>query len=171
MKAFGGRNHGAESATSPTRQSYGKWIGLLGILSLTQAQGPTSSQEMTYLECGGPNVTIPYCLRCAECVMECGGPDVVVPWCRPEDEVNPPMPGLFPRKRLGEDGKPFIVGQWQLDTALADSTDREMVWAGEVKWNVAPKKEMENSAALCWAVKAEDGSDKLVYQCVNAGLE
>ncbi|RKL33985.1 hypothetical protein BFJ72_g9767 [Fusarium proliferatum] len=170
MKAFGGRNHGAESATSPTRQSYGKWIGLLGILSLTQAQGPTSSQEMTYLECGGPNVTIRYCLRCAECVMECGGPDVVVPWCRPEDEVNPPMPGLFPRKRLGENGKPFIVGQWQLDTALADSTEREMVWAGEVKWNVAPKKEMENSAALCWAVKAEDGSDKLVYQCVNAGL-
>ncbi|CCT68146.1 uncharacterized protein FFUJ_06911 [Fusarium fujikuroi IMI 58289] len=175
MKAFGGRNHGAESATSPTRQSYGKWIGLLAILSLVQAQGPSTSQEITYLECGGSNVTIPYCLQCAECRMECGGPNVVVPWCRPcQDQCDEiivlPMPGIYPRKRLGEDGKPFIVGQWQLDTALADSTDREMVWAGEVKWNVAPKKEMENSAALCWAVKAKDGSDKLVYQCVNAGL-
>ncbi|KAF4436833.1 hypothetical protein FACUT_6102 [Fusarium acutatum] len=172
MKAFGSCNHEVAGAKNPPRQSYRKWIGLLAILSLVQAQGPIPSQEVTYLECGGPNVTIPYCLRCAECVMECGGPDVVVPWCLPcQDEcVTPPGPGTLPRKRLGEDGKPFIVGQWQLDTALAESTDREMVWAGEVKWNVAPKKGRENSAALCWGVEAEDGSGKLAYQCVNAGL-
>ncbi|KAF5723824.1 hypothetical protein FMUND_1432 [Fusarium mundagurra] len=155
--------------------SYRKWIGLVAILSLVQAQEPISSQETFYLECGGPNVTIPYCLICPECRMECGGPDVVVPWCRPcqdqcDEEISPPGQGTLPRKRLGEDGKPFIVGQWQLDTALAESTDREMVWAGEVKWNVAPKKERENSAALCWGVEAGDGSGKLTYHCVNAGL-
>jgi hypothetical protein len=155
--------------------SYRKCIGLLAILSLVQAQEPISSEQAFYLDCGGTNVTIPYCLQCDECRMECGGPDVVVPWCRPcQDhcgpEVEPPQQGIYPLKRLGEDGKPFIVGQWQLDTALAESSDKEMVWAGEVKWNVAPKKEMENSAALCWGIKGEDGSDKLVYQCVNAGL-
>ncbi|KAF5649842.1 uncharacterized protein FTJAE_808 [Fusarium tjaetaba] len=153
--------------------SYRKCVGLLAILSLVQAQEPLYSQEIFYLECGGPNVTIPYCLQCDGCRMECGGPNVVVPWCLPcQDEcVWPPGgPGTVPRKHLGEDGKPFIVGQWQLDTALIESTDKEMVWAGEVKWNVAPKKEMENSAALCWGVKAEDGSGKLTYQCVNAGL-
>ncbi|KAF4950081.1 hypothetical protein FGADI_8420 [Fusarium gaditjirri] len=168
MNAFGSRNHEAASAASPTRRSYRKWIGLVAILTLVQAQEPISSQETTYLECGGPNVTIPYCLRCTECVMECGGPDVVVPWCYPckDDCVVLPLP----RRRLGEDGKPFIVGQWQLGTTLTESTDREMVWAGEVKWNAAPKKGRENSAALCWGVEAEDGSDKLVYQCVNAGL-
>ncbi|KAF5565513.1 hypothetical protein FPHYL_4207 [Fusarium phyllophilum] len=156
--------------------SYRKCIGLLAILSLVQAQEPISSEQTFYLDCAGPNVTIPYCLQCAECRMECGGPDVVVPWCRPcqdhctGDEIVFPGSGTLRRKRLGEDGKPFIVGQWQLDTALAESTDREMVWAGEVKWNVAPKKGRENSAALCWGVEAGDGSGKLTYQCVNAGL-
>ncbi|KAF5608139.1 hypothetical protein FPANT_589 [Fusarium pseudoanthophilum] len=156
--------------------SYRKCIGLLAILSLVRAEEPISSEQAFYLDCAGPNVTIPYCLQCDGCRMECGGPKVVVPWCRPcqdqcdPDEIEPPQQGIYSPKRLGEDGKPFIVGQWQLDTALAESTDKEMVWAGEVKWNVAPQKEMENSAAVCWGVKAEDGSDKLVYQCVNAGL-
>ncbi|KAF4435985.1 tetratricopeptide repeat domain protein [Fusarium austroafricanum] len=173
MNAFGSYTRGVASAANPTRQSHWKWTGLLAILSLVQAQDLTSSQDITYLECGGLNVTIPYCLRCAEqCVMECGGPEVVVPWCHPcQDEcVDPPGQGTLPRKRLGEDGKPFIVGQWQLDTALAEPTEREMVWAGEVKWNVAPKKGKEDSAALCWAVKAEGGSDKLTYQLFK-GLE
>lgn len=150
----------------PTQQTLRKWISLAAILGLVQAQDLTCSQEVTYLECNGANVTIPYCLQCTdECVLRCGGPDVTVPWCYPcKDEcVTPPMEGIYPR--LGGDGKAFIV---EMDKV--DFEGSEMVWAGSVKWNKAPKVVAETGMALCWGIKTDGDDENIEYQCVNAGL-
>jgi len=159
-----------ESSTNPAGQTIWKCIVLLSILRLVLCQDIPGAQEAAYLECKGPNVTVPYCLQCThDCTLKCGGPDVKVPWCHPcRDECVTP-PG-HTRKLLGEDGRAFVVDMWEMGLAEAAPEGKIMSWAANTKWKQTPKMPMSRWAAVCWGVKNDVCDGSLTYQCVNMGL-
>lgn len=123
----------------------------------------TCAEEKTYLKCGGPNDTVPYCLQCTDCLLECGGSNTTLPWCHPcENECVEP-----PHKLVGEDGEPFFVDMSELDTVETESDGRKMVSAGDVQWNEAPKITELQWVALYWGFKDGDHGN-MTYQCVSA---
>ncbi|RLL96955.1 hypothetical protein CFD26_101293 [Aspergillus turcosus] len=119
--------------------------------------------------CNGTEVKIPYCLQCpGTCTLECGGPEVTPPYCEPPVKKPGKIEGGGSRL-LGSDGRPCVVEMVASDVETAAKEGRKMEWAGtaSVNWEGDQGTEVETTGkqlGLCWG-KLTGGN--MTYACVE----